>query len=147
MFRWIILALALIALASCTRRIYVPTTTSHTLIDTLVREVNDSSMINALLECDSLGRVQLQELEILKGEAAASEMTLQENRIKVETRWKTKYVDRLEYVRDTITLVEVQEVIKPDPYIPKFFWGCAIFAVLVLGWGIVRLILRLKSNF
>ncbi len=151
MMRYVLTLCALIlcvfaALVGCTRRVYVPTVSSHTIIDTLVREIRDSAMLDALLECDSLGQVQLKELEILKGEAAASQMSLTENRIKVETRWQTKYVDRLEYVRDTITLVEVQEVVTAEPYIPKFFWGTAIFAALVLGWGVVKLVLRLKAN-
>ncbi|SUE33804.1 Uncharacterised protein [Rikenella microfusus] len=126
---------------SCTRTVYEPAVRSEKIVDTLVRPVADSAVLRALFECDSLGNVRLAELHDAKGRMAEMETQLRDGELKVVTRWRTKYVDRVREVHDTATVVEVREVTKVVRHVPKFFWWCfgiAAAAVCWAGWKLWR---------
>ena len=61
---------------------------------------------------------------------------------------KTKYVykDRIQY-RDSIQIKEVPyPVEKPVKYIPKFFWGTLVYAVLLTLLLAVKIYLKIKAG-
>lgn len=126
----------------CTRTIYEPVVKSHVLIDTVMQTVTDSAVLRALFDCDSLGNVRLSELHDAKGKMAQMETRLQDGELKVVTRWQTKYVDRLQQIRDTVTVVEVREVVRTVKHIPKFFWWCFAIALGAAGVGLWKLVRR-----
>lgn len=136
-----IVALLLAGLTSCTKRLYVPVTSTKTIIDTIVKVQPDSSMFMALFECDSLNRVRIKELEQYKGKEASQNVEFKDNRLTVETRWKTQYIDRIKEVHDTTTVIQEVEVVKTVKHIPTLFWwtfGIAIVAILYLGFKVFR---------
>jgi hypothetical protein len=114
-------------------------------VDTVVREVVDSAVLEALFECDSTGRVVLHELAETKGELARQQARFEEGRLKVETRWKTRYIDRLVEIKDTVTVVELRETIREVKYIPKFFWACFAVALCAAGWVAWRIVRGLRQ--
>lgn len=60
----------ILVFASCTRTIYVPNTTTETVVetlrDTIVEISPDSSLLVALLECDSAGNVLINRIKDLQ---------------------------------------------------------------------------------
>lgn len=127
--------------SGCTRTVYEPVVKSHTLINTVTQTLTDSTVLRALFECDSLGNVQLKELYDTKGKMAEMQTQLKGGELKVVTRWQTKYIDRVREVRDTTTVVQIQEVTKVVKHVPRFFWWCfgiALFAVGFGGWKLFR---------
>lgn len=129
--------LLLLLLAACTRTVYTPVYSEKVVVDTVVREVQDSSVVKALLECDSSGRVLISTINHLHGELANSKVEIDTTgRVEVVTRWRTKYVERVKEVRDTTTVVEIREVERVVKVIPRFFWWCfGIALTSVLGGG------------
>lgn len=126
----------------CTRTIYEPVVKSHVLIDTVMQTVTDSAVLRALFDCDSLGNVRLSELHDAKGKMAQMETRLQDGELKVVTRWQTKYVDRLQQIRDTVTVVEVREVVRTVKRVPAFFWWCFGITLGAVGLGLWKLFRR-----
>ena len=120
---------------ACTRTIYTPVYSEKVVIDTVVREVQDSSVVKALLECDSSGRVLISTIDHLHGELANSKVVIDTTgKVEVITKWRTKYIERIKEVHDTTTVVEIREVDKIVKVIPRFFWWCfGIALTSVLG--------------
>ena len=142
--RWMILVVCL-WLLGCTRTVYEPIRSVERVVDTVVCEVDDSSVLRALVECDSAGRVLLAELSHLHGERAHSRVDIDSSgRVEVVTRWRTRYVDRIKEVRDTITVVEVREIERPVRYVPRLFIYSFVFSVAALSYLGIRLYLRWK---
>lgn len=133
-----------VCLLGCTRTIYTPVIQSRTVIDTVVAQLADSAMIRALFECDSAGNVLMTELHQVKGRMAEQSFDFGDNELRVETRWKTKVVDRFIEVRDTVSVVQIQEVIRREAYIPSLFKWCFVVALFVVGWGVVKICARLR---
>lgn len=136
------IAFAVISSCACTRRIYVPTVRSTTIIDTLVQTVADSALVNAVFACDSLNQVYIKQLDQYKGEQAKQKVTFSENKLKIETRWKTKYVDRMIAVHDTVTVVQIQKVDKIVKQIPPFFWWCFAIAFAALIYIVLKIFVK-----
>lgn len=132
--------------AGCARTVYVPQTSYRSIVDTVVRQVADSALLEALFECDSAGKVVMRELNEAKGKLAGQEASFSDGRLRVETRWKTEYIDRVVELRDTVTMVRVQTEVVRQRYVPGFFKWC--FAVALGGavyglWRIIRGLRRL----
>lgn len=144
MKQWFIALVFLMCLLGCTRTIYTPVIQSRTVIDTVVAQLADSAMIRALFECDSAGNVLMTELHQVKGRMAEQSFDFGDNELRVETRWKTKIVDRFIEVRDTVSVVQIQEVIRREPYVPSFFKWCFVVALVVVGWGVVKIFARIR---
>lgn len=128
--RWLIIIL----LTGCTRTLYTPVVSSHTIIDTVVMQTRDSAMLRALFECDSAGNVLLRELNHSKGLLASQDFAFSDNELRVETRWQTKFIDRMVEVRDTVTVVEVREVVRRERYVPAVMWWLVALAAGIVGW-------------
>lgn len=138
---WATIALLLLAAASCTRRVYVPQIRSERIIDTITRVEPDSATLTALFECDSLNQVRIRQLEQYKGKGGAQEVVFKDGELRIETRWRTQYIDRIHEVRDTVTVVDVRTETKEVRRVPAFFWWCfgvALLAVLYGGWRIFK---------
>lgn len=114
---------------------YEPAVRSEKIVDTLVRTIADSAVLRALFECDSLGNVRLAELHDVKGRMAEMETQFRDGELKVVTRWRTKYVDRVREVHDPATVIEVSETVRTVKRAPAFFWGCFAVAVAAVGIG------------
>lgn len=122
----------MLLMTGCTRTLYTPAVQRHTVIDTIVSQVVDSAMVRALFECDSLGNVLMTELHQSKGKLADQHFDFADNELRVETRWQTKFIDRVIELRDTVTVVELKEVVTEKPYIPTLFWCCLAFSLVSL---------------
>lgn len=133
-------------LISCTRTIYEPITRIHKEIDTVTQILSDSSSLYALFECDSLNRVRIKEIETLHGKMANSKLEISNGRVEYKTSWQTKYIDRVKEIRDTITVIEVKEVVREVKHIPKLYKWCMAICIIVLGWGVVKIIIRIKGK-
>lgn len=137
-----ILCMALIS--GCTRTIYTPVVRTEKIVDTLVQQIADSAALHALFECDSNNRVIMRALSETKGATATQDVSFSDGELRVETRWKTKYVDRIHQVHDTTTVVEVREVVRTEKHVPTFFWWCFAVALITAGWGVVKIIRRFR---
>lgn len=142
---YIYMLISIITLLGCTKTIYVPQINREIIIDTLVRVEPDSSVIKALLDCDSTGQVLIRELSTQKGENASSELEVKGNTLTSQTRWKTQVVDRMVEVRDTTTVVEIREVVREVTNIPTFYRWCLGIAIIAVGTGILKIVLWLKG--
>lgn len=132
------LILALVFFVGCARTIYTPVIQRHTIVDTVVEQVRDSATLRALFECDSLGNVLLTELKQTKGMMANQSFDFADNELRIETRWRTKFIDRVIEIRDTVTVVEVREVVSEKAYIPTFFWICMGFTIVTIIYLFVK---------
>lgn len=110
------------------------------LRDTTIVIPPDSTIIQALLECDSLGKVRIKELEEAKGKGLVTVIEYRDNVIYVKTKIdenkiRLKYLDIFKGRILTKTVVQTVEVKRP---INKFFfWG------FIVGWGIIAIYLLL----
>lgn len=140
----IILALLIFASISCSKRMYIPVTTTKTIIDTVTKTVPDSSLFMALFECDSLNQVRIKELAQYKGKEATQDVVFKDGALKVETRWRTQYIDRIKEITDTVTVVNEVEVVKQVKHIPTFFWWCFGIALTLILWEVFKLLRKFK---
>ncbi|MEG2479510.1 MAG: hypothetical protein RSA50_04505, partial [Mucinivorans sp.] len=131
----------LVALCSCTRTIYTPVHTTERIVDTLVRVEPDSSLLRALMECDSNNQVVMRSLDVVKGATAHSQATFHQGQLEVQTRWRTQYIDRVREVRDTVVVVQNRDVVRPVRHIPTLFWITFFLSISLVGfivWKIVK---------
>ena len=104
--------------------------------DTVVSVEPDSSAIEALLECDSLGRVKIVEMTSLQGKVVNLELALKNNRLKTKAKMDTikVYVPGATEVRYRIKEVQIE---KPVTIYKDYWWKWplliwALFATIVL---------------
>ncbi|MFI3294940.1 MAG: hypothetical protein R3Y19_02875 [Rikenellaceae bacterium] len=139
------LPLILLLMLGCTKSVYVPQIHTHIVTDTITRTQPDSTLIRALFECDSLGEVRISEIEQYKGASANQQVDFSSGEIRIETRWRTQYIDRVEMTTDTITVVREVEVVEREPYIPTIFWITFFFAILTVGYLLYLLVRRIRG--
>lgn len=100
--------------------------------DTVVKVEPDSSSIEALLECDSLGRVKIVEMSTLQGKLVNLELALKNNRLKTRARVDTVkvYVPGVTEVRYRFKDKEVE---KPITVYKDYWWKwpLIIWAILM----------------
>jgi len=143
----ILLIIATILISnSCTRKLIrsIEQNRSHTtiIIDTLVRTVQDSSMLRAYFKCDSNNRVTLSQIHYLQSKNSSNELLIDSlGKIEVKTRWRTQVIERERIIRDTITKFETVNIEKRIPYIPSFLWwiiSSLTLVALILGYFVFR---------
>lgn len=116
------LAIALMAMCGCNRKI-TPGTPVVTHDSTLTSVTNsfisedkpgipDSSMIRALLQCDSLGNVYLATITQLQGKIVNQAVSLENNKLTVEAKASTR--EKKEVARKDSIRIETREI--PVPY-------------------------------
>lgn len=130
--------------ASCTKTIYVPQVSHKLLLDTIVEVVPDSSLVKALLECDSAGEVRIRELQEAKGRMASSQLEIKDNRLTSATRWQTKVVDRIIEIRDTTTVIEYREVVREVKHVPKIYRWSLWIAIATIGAAALKFVMWLR---
>lgn len=104
--------------------------------DTVVSVEPDSSSIEALLECDSLGRVKIVEMSSLQGKLVSLELALKNNRLKTKGKTDTikVFVPGRTEIRYRIKEVQVE---KPVTIYKDYWWKWplllwALFATIIL---------------
>lgn len=103
--------------------------------DTVVEIKPDSSQIEALLECDSLGNVRLVEMKELEGKLVKLQTSLKDNRIKTTAKIDTVkvYVKGNTEVRIREKKIEVEKLVYVNPWwkYPLLIW--AAFTTLIVA--------------
>lgn len=127
-------------LAACTRTVYVPQVSYHRETDTLLMEVADSSLVRALLECDSNNQVVMRQLTQTSGHDSRQEIAIDSGMMEVKTRWRTKYVERVRELRDTVTVVEVRESVRRERYVPRIYRIAMAVAAASVALAAIRFI-------
>ena len=114
--------------ASCTRTIYVPNTTTETVVETLrdtVVEISpDSSLLIALLECDSAGNVLIDRINELQ---AGKRLLPPQIDIKDNILTATAKVDRYRESATSQTII----VNKLTKFQRTCVWGFWVLVVLI----------------
>ncbi len=73
--------------------------------------------------------------------------------VKGDTVWRDRfrcvYRDRFlrdtVFMRDSISYPVYVDVIKEVKHIPRFFWWCFVVALASVGWGLVKLALKIRK--
>lgn len=119
----------------------------ETLRDTLIRVDADSSMIQALIECDSLGRTHLKQLVSYQAgdRLKPPEITIKDNIITASARVDSLNIylqlkDRYKEVRKAEIITKVVEVNKLTRW-QRFIYtlGCVALGAVVVWCGVVIL--------
>lgn len=112
------------------------TATKEKLIDTIRIIARDTAIINALLECDSLGRVRIASLRTKDSEISRLQTSLTENKlsIKMETQTIERIKERI--LIDTVyidnRIVDYKQIIVPIRWWKKvLMWIGAVFVALI----------------
>ena len=111
--------LLLLIVSGCSRKVLpvaseTMTVRTERIIDTVTHVVRDSSLIEALLECDSLGQVRIADLHAENSRLIQQNMYLHDNLLSVQAAVQSEERVRIETKADTARIY--QEV--PVPY-PK----------------------------
>ncbi|CDN32044.1 hypothetical protein BN938_1967 [Mucinivorans hirudinis] len=130
------LIMTLIFVGCTTTKRTVTSTKYESYVDTVVRVVTDSSLIEALLECDSLGRVRLAALSVRNSELSRQNIELENNKLRVESR--SQSVERLREVVVRDTLVQVVERVDAQGDQTAAWWQTALMWV---GAGVIIVLL------
>ena len=147
-------------LCSCKSQ-YMPGTDTETSINVRDREVpvytpSDSASILALLECDSLNRVVMRELEIEKGKRIVPTIkpiyipaTTQEQKPQVQLLFDCKEdsMEHIIHVQDSI--INRLRTERPEPIVIKekgfvYYCGVVFIAIicLVFVWQVAKVVLK-----
>lgn len=143
----------MLMLTACSKKISpaIPTRESSVTIDSLKPVVlpSDSSMMRALFECDSAGKVILRDYTELKSKGIESSVVYLNGEIRYKNIVKhdTVYVPYREKAViqecDPIIVKQVDIQIKPLAWWQRaLMWEGGIFTVIVI-WCIIRIIRRL----
>lgn len=143
-----IIFLTLIALfflnCATTKTIYVPVKQTKTVIDTIIEKRVDSAMITALIECDSNRNATIKYYESKLNNKSSSDLSIKENKLKVETKWRSNIIDRVITVTDTVTIIERVEVEVIKYKVPKIYKYCLYAVIGMLGFGAIKLFARFR---
>lgn len=144
------LFLTLFIVAGCSRRtipVASETTTVRTerIIDTVTNVVQDSSLLQALLECDSLGRIRIANLRTENSRLLQQNLWLQDNLLSVQAVGQSE--ERVREIIRSDTVQVYQEVPVPYPeYVNKLSgWQKALLWIGLLY--LVRCGVRIARNW
>ncbi len=159
MKRFIISVAAFLVLQSCSPRLYPSRTetvehtitVTETVHDTIVRVQPDSSIVQALIQCDSAGRARIEEIRTLKESARIQQsMRLADNiltsRVQVDSMgiyltYKDRYHDSAE-VRAIETVIE-----KPVNYLTWYQKALVLIGLLTILILLPLLLFKLSKKF
>ena len=169
MKRTIIAMAAILSLQSCCHKLYPHTTevtektesVTETIRDTVIMVQPDSSIMQALIQCDSTGRARLQEIKALK-ESARMQQTIsmepepQPYKPTVITVKSTVdsmgiYLTYKERYKETAQIQKIETVIEKEVNVLKwwqklFIWLGSISTILIiltLVYALVKLMVKL----
>ena len=169
MKRTIIAMAAILSLQSCCHKLYPHTTevtektesVTETIRDTVIMVQPDSSIIQALIQCDSTGRARLQEIKALK-ESARLQQTISIEpepqpykptviTVKATVDSMGIYLSYKERYKETAQIQKIETVIEKEVNVLKwwqklFIWLGSISTILIiltLVYALVKLMVKL----
>ena len=165
MRRCIRLLTTLLVLQGCCPKFYPQTTTTvehfevvkEVVRDTVVQVQPDSSILQALIKCDSTGRARLQEIQTLKGSARlqqsikmeADPLPYQPTVITVKATVDSMgiYLTYKDRFKESVETREIETIIEKEVNILHWWqkllmWVGGIVLAITVGWIIGRLATR-----
>ena len=169
MKRTIIAMAAILSLQSCCHKLYPHTTevtektesVTETIRDTIIMVQPDSSIMQALIQCDSTGRARLQEINALK-ESARLQQTISIEpepkpykpaviTVKATVDSMGIYLTYKERYKETAQIQKIETIIEKEVNVLKwwqklFIWLGSISTILIiltLVYALVKLMVKL----
>ena len=165
MRRYIRLLTTLLVLQSCCPKFYPQTTTTvehfevvkEIVRDTVIQVQQDSSILQALIQCDSTGRARLQEIQTLKESARlqqsikmeADPLPYQPTVITVKATVDSMgiYLTYKDRFKESVETCEIETIIEKEVNILHWWqkllmWIGGIVITIAVGWIIGRLATR-----
>lgn len=165
MRRCIRLLTTLLVLQGCCPKFYPQTTTTvehfevvkEVVRDTVVQVQTDSSILQALIKCDSTGRARLQEIQTLKESARlqqsikmeADPLPYQPTVITVKATVDSMgiYLTYKDRFKESVETREIETIIEKEVNILHWWqkllmWAGGIVITIIVGWIIGRLATR-----
>ncbi|MEE0234922.1 MAG: hypothetical protein UD961_02010 [Bacteroidales bacterium] len=169
MKRTIIAMAAILSLQSCCHKLYPHTTevtektesVTETIRDTVIMVQPDSSIIQALIQCDSTGRARLQEINALKESARLQQTISMEPEpqpykptvitVKATIDSMGIYLTYKEHYKETAEIQKIETIIEKEVNVLKwwqklFIWLGSISTILIiltLVYALVKLMVKL----
>ena len=161
MTRILIAMAAILSMQSCCHKLYPHTsevtekkeTVTEVLRDTVIMVQPDSSILQALVQCDSTGRARLQEINALK-ESARLQQTIKIDpdpephkptviTIKTQVDSMGIYLIYKERYKETAEIQQIETVIEKEVNILKtwqkvLMWLGAISVIIVIGYLLIK---------
>ena len=152
---------AILSMQSCCHKLYPHTsevtekkeTVTEVLRDTVIMVQPDSSILQALVQCDSTGRARLQEINALK-ESARLQQTIKIDpdpephkptviTIKTQVDSMGIYLIYKERYKETAEIQQIETVIEKEVNILKtwqkvLMWLGAISVIIVIGYLLIK---------
>ena len=169
MKRTIIAMAAILSLQSCCHKLYPHTTEvtekteslTETIRDTVIMVQPDSSIMQALIQCDSTGRARLQEIKALKESARLQQTISMEPEpqpykptvitVKATVDSMGIYLTYKERYKETAQIQKIETIIEKEVNVLKwwqklFIWLGSISTILIiltLVYALVKLMVKL----
>lgn len=146
---FVILLVCLLSLQSCSRRQYPPSATNTTSVttvtevrrDTVITVQPDSSILQALIECDSTGRAYLKEIDQLKSAANLHQSLHLEDNVLTATAvidsmdiyltYKDRYRTTTNTTTETQTITVTTNILKPWQKLLMYLGAIAVLLTAV----------------
>ena len=161
MKRTIIAMAAILSLQSCCHKLYPHTTeitektesVTETIRDTVIMVQPDSSIMQALIQCDSTGRARLQEIKALKESARMQQTISMEPEpqpykptvitVKATVDSMGIYLTYKERYKETAESQKIETIIEKEVNVLKwwqklFIWLGIAFCVILILWIVIR---------
>ena len=165
MKRILIAMAAILSMQSCCHKLYPHTsevtekkeTVTEVLRDTVIMVQPDSSILQALVQCDSTGRARLQEINALK-ESARLQQTIKIDpdpephkptviTIKTQVDSMGIYLIYKERYKETAEIQQIENVIEKEVNILKTWQKVLIWlGVLAILWILIKILLKIQFS-
>ena len=154
----ILAAALLITLSGCCPKLYPHTTenterivtVTETIHDTVIQVQPDSSIVQALIRCDSTGRARLEEIQTLRqSERLRQTISLQDNRLTAKATVDSMgiYLTYKDRYREEQKVQTIETVIEKEVNILRWWqkalmWAGGIAIVALIVFILLRLVKR-----
>ena len=165
MRRILIAMAAILSMQSCCHKLYPHTsevtekkeTVTEVLRDTVIMVQPDSSILQALVQCDSTGRARLQEINALK-ESARLQQTIKIDpdsephkptviTIKTQVDSMGIYLIYKERYKETAEIQQIETVIEKEVNILKTWEKVLMWlGVLAILWILIKILLKIQFS-
>ena len=165
MKRILIAMAAILSMQSCCHKLYPHTsevtekkeTVTEVLRDTVIMVQPDSSILQALVQCDSTGRARLQEINALK-ESARLQQTIKIDpdpephkptviTIKTQVDSMGIYLIYKERYKETAEIQQIESVIEKEVNILKTWQKVLMWlGVLAILWILIKILLKIQIS-
>ena len=156
---------AILSMQSCCHKLYPHTsevtekkeTVTEVLRDTVIMVQPDSSILQALVQCDSTGRARLQEINALK-ESARLQQTIKIDpdpephkptviTIKTQVDSMGIYLIYKERYKETAEIQQIENVIEKEVNILKTWQKVLMWlGVLAILWILIKILLKIQFS-